>query len=96
MEVGPRPVLQEGRLVVLGQALGAAAGSGSAISSSTASTSDSPTIRRIASAEGGASPSARKAAWAQATMVAWLSTSVPSQSKTISRIGEWAGMASAS
>ena len=37
------------------------------------------------SAGGGGRPSARKAAWAQATMPAWLSTSVPSQSNTISR-----------
>src|SRR3954454_10057594 len=38
----------------------------------------------MASADGTLSPAARNAACAQVTIVAWLSTSVPSQSKTIS------------
>ncbi|VXC96451.1 exported hypothetical protein [Sphingomonas sp. 8AM] len=62
------------------------AGSRSGASSAIASTRLSPTIARIATRGGAASPSAAKACSMARQILAWLSTSVPSQSKTASRM----------
>src|SRR3954466_15142287 len=48
----------------------------------TARTSGRPTTRRTAAGSGGGNPNARNAAFMAATIAYWLSTRVPSQSKS--------------